>query len=110
MKNWQKMAIAGLLTGSLILGSLPVLAQTNSPWIDQRETYQQNRINQGYNSGQLTPGEYNRLENRENSIQTAENQMKADGRYTYAERLRTRRMLNRANRQIYWDKHNYRVN
>ncbi len=56
MKSWQKMAVAGLVTGSLILGSFPAMSQTNSPWIDQRETYQQNRINQGLNPGRLTPG------------------------------------------------------
>ncbi len=98
MKMWQRMAAAGLVAGSLVLGNFPALAQTNSPWINQREAYQQSRTNQGVNSGQLTPGEYNRLENRENRITTAENQMKADGHYTYAERLRTQRMLNRASR------------
>jgi hypothetical protein len=109
MKVWQRMAVAGLVAGSLALGSLPVLAQAGSPRIDQREANQQNRINQGVNSGQLTPREYNHLENRQNRINTAENQMKADGHYTYAERLRTQRMLRRSNRMVYRDKHNYRV-
>lgn len=109
MKMWQRMAVAGIVAGSLALGSLPVLAQTNSPWIDQREANQRNRINQGVNSGRLTPAEYNHLENRENRINTAENQMKADGRYTPAERARTRRLLKRSNRMVYRDKHNYRV-
>ncbi len=109
MNMWQRMAVAGLVAGSLALGSLPALAQAGSPWIDQREANQQNRINQGVNSGQLTPREYNHLENRENRITNTENQMKADGHYTYAERLRTRRLQNRASRQIYRDKHNYRV-
>jgi hypothetical protein len=103
------MAVAGIVAGNLALGSLPVLAQTNSPWIDQREANQQNRINQGVNSGKITPQEYNHLENRQNRIITAENQMKADGHYTPAERARTWRMLNRSSRQIYRDKHNNRV-
>jgi hypothetical protein len=90
-------------------GVFLALAQAGSPWIDQREAHQQNRINQGVNSGQVTQREYNHLENRQNRINAAENQMKADGRYTYAERARTRRMLMRSNRQIYRDKHNYRV-
>jgi hypothetical protein len=109
MKMWQRLAVAGLVAGSLALGSLPALAQAGSPWIDQRGANQQNRINQGVNSGQLTPAEYNHVENRENRINTAENQMKADGHYTHAERLRTRRMLRRSNRMVYRDKHNNRV-
>jgi hypothetical protein len=110
MKNWQKMAVAGLVAGSLILGTLPALAQSNSPWIDQREAYQQRRIDQGVNSGRVTPQEYNRLENRQARIQNAEARMKSDGRYTCAERARTRHLLDRGSRQIYRDKHNYRVN
>jgi hypothetical protein len=109
MNMWQKMAVAGLVAGTLAQGSLPALAQSGSPWIDQREANQQNRINQGVNSGQLTTQEYNHLENRQNRINTAEAQMESDGHYTPAERARTRRLLKRSNRMVYRDKHNYRV-
>jgi hypothetical protein len=109
MKMWQRMAVAGIVAGSLALGSLPALAQAGTPWIDQREANQQNRINQGVNSGQLNQTEYNHLGNRENRINAAEAQMKSDGHYTPAERARTRRMLKRSNRMVYRDKHNYRV-
>jgi chorismate mutase len=110
MKMWQKMAVAGIVASSLALWTLPALAQTNSPWIDQREANQQNRINQGANSGQINPQEYKRLENRQNRINAAEARMKSDGHYTCQERARTRTMLNRSSRQVYRAKHNNRVN
>ena len=109
MRMWQKMAVAGLVAGSLALGSLPALAQANSPWIDQREAHQQGRINQGVNSGQITPKESSLLVHRQNRINAAEARMKADGNYTYAERVRTRHMLNRSSRQVYRAKHNNRA-
>jgi hypothetical protein len=107
---WQRMAVAGIFAGRLALGSLPALAQINSPWIEQREANQQNRINQGVNSGQITPQEYSRLENRQNRINAAKARMKSDGHYTCQERTRTRNMLNRSSRQVYRAKHNNRVN
>lgn len=106
MKNWRLMAVAGLVSGGLLLASLPALAETGSPRIDQREAYQQGRIYRGVDSGSITPREFNRLENQQSRIQAAEARMKADGRYTRRERLRTRHMLNHSNRSIYRATHN----
>lgn len=109
MKSWQKMAIAGLVAGSMTLGSFAALAETNSPRIDKREAYQQGRIYQGVDSGQITPREFNRLEREQARIRAVEARMKADGVYTRRERFRTHKMLNRSNRHVYWAKHNRRV-
>ncbi len=109
MKKWQKMAIAGLVAGSVALGSFPALAETTSPRVDKREAYQQGRIYRGVDSGKITPREFNRLEREQARIRGAEARMKADGVYTRRERLRTNKMLNRSNRHVYRAKHNRRV-
>jgi hypothetical protein len=103
------MAVTGLVAGSLIMGSLPVLAGTTSPRIDKREGYQQGWIYQGVDSGQLTRRELNRLENRQTRIKAAEARMKADGRYTRRERARTHKILNQSSRNVYRAQHNNRV-
>ena len=109
MQRWQKMAIAGLVAASMAIGSFPALADTYSPRIDQREAYQQGRIYQVVDSGQITPKEFNRLENGQARIRAAEARMKADGVYTRRERFRTNQMLDRSSRHIYRAKHNQRV-
>lgn len=106
MNCWRKMAVAGLVAGTLTLTGLPVTADTQSPAIDWREARQQNRIYQGVISGQITPKEFRRLENEQARIRAAETRMKADGRYTRRERYRTHQMLDRSSRHIYWAKHN----
>jgi hypothetical protein len=106
MKSWRTMAIAGLVGGGLILASLPALAGPGSPRIDHRESYQQGRIYRGVDSGSITPRAFHRLEMQQNRIRAAEARMKADGRYTRRERLRTHQMLNHSNRSIYRATHN----
>jgi hypothetical protein len=102
--------MAGVIAGSLLLGSLPALAQsTYDPRIDAREQNQQQRIRQGVQSGQLTPREANRLEAQQGRIQAREDRMKADGNLTRAERAKLTRMENRASNNIYRKKHNDRT-
>jgi hypothetical protein len=110
MQKWSKTMLAGVVAGSLLLGSLPVLAQsTYDPGIQAREQRQQQRIQQGIQSGQLTPGEANRLERQQAHIQATENRMKADGHLTTAERQKLARMQNRASQNIARKKHNART-
>jgi hypothetical protein len=82
-----------------------VLAQTATPRIDQREANQEQRIQQGVNSGQLTPRETARLQNEQGRIQNAEAKAKADGTVTPKERERLTRMQNKASRDIAREKH-----
>ena len=78
--------------------------------VDRREDRQQDRIGQGVESGQLTPGETARLEHQEQRI---DNQVKAEraangGHLTAAERAQVNREQNRESRRIYAAKHNAR--
>lgn len=110
MQKWSKTVMAGVLAGSLLLGNLPALAQsTNDPGIQAREQKQQQRIQQGVQSGQLTSKEANKLEAQQNRIKATEDRMKADGNLTRAERAKLTRMQNRASRNIYRKKHNART-
>lgn len=106
MKTWRKSVLTGLLTGLVILGSLPALAGPFDSNIDRRELDQERRIHQGVRSGQLTPGEFRRLKNEQARLRAAEARMRADGRLDRGERARLNRMLNRSSRDIYAFKHN----
>jgi len=91
---------------------LPAYAQssgsTTGAGIDQRESNQQARIQQGINSGALTPGEAGRLEHREQSIANQEQRMRArdGGELTAKDRAVLNNRLNRTSNAIYRDKHN----
>ena len=87
------------------LSSLAMAAE-----VDRRENRQQQRIAEGVESGQLTPGETARLERQEQRI---DNEVKAEraangGHLTAAERRQVNRQENRESRRIYAAKHNAR--
>ena len=82
---------------------------TDDPGIQQREQNQQERIQQGINSGALTPKEAGRLEAQQARIVQREERMKADGTLTGAERRKLTREQNRASKSIYRKKHNERA-
>jgi hypothetical protein len=83
-------------------------AGTSDPVIDQRQINQERRIDQGVNSGQLTPAEAGRLEAQQARIEQREERMKNDGNLTERERRALTRQQNRAGRNIYRKKHNLR--
>ena len=110
MRMWNKGMVAAVIMGSLLYGGIPALAQsTNDPRIQAREQRQQQRIQQGVRSGQLTPGEANHLEGQQARIHATEDRMKAKGNLTGKERAKLTRMQNRASRNIYRKKHNNRT-
>ena len=76
--------------------------------IDARQAWQQHRINRGLRSGQLTWGEYARLEREQARIAAHERIARADGHVSAAERYRLNRELNHASDDIYSLKHNGR--
>jgi isocitrate dehydrogenase kinase/phosphatase len=106
MKTWTKGIVAGLLAGVVILGSLPAVAGPYVSYLDQRQMNQERRIYQGVRSGQVTPGEFRRMENQQGRIRAAEGRMRADGHLNRYERARLNRMENRASHDIYRYKHN----
>ncbi|HEY1907279.1 MAG TPA: hypothetical protein VGG91_14630 [Myxococcaceae bacterium] len=92
----------------LVVSALSSLAMAAE--VDRRENRQQDRIGQGVESGQLTPGETAHLERQEQRI---DNQVKAEraangGHLTPAERAQVNREQNRESRRIYAAKHNAR--
>src|SRR4029079_15687454 len=73
--------------------------------INQRQDYQQNRVEQGIRSGQITRSEAYRLEQGERAIDQAQRRAMADGHVTAQERAPLARMVDRQGREIYQQSH-----
>ena len=91
----------------LALVALPVVAVAGNrdPGVNQLQHNQQQRIQQGVQSGELTRGETRRLQAEQRGIRQEERAYKADGQLTRAERADLRQDLNVASRTIYSEKH-----
>ena len=111
------LALGGLLVGSAVAqtsnttGAGPGKFDKNHPRVNQvnrRGQRQQNRIANGVKSGQLTPKETARLENRENKLVKNEKRdmAKDNGHLTKKDQRQLNRQANRDSRAIYRDKHN----
>jgi hypothetical protein len=76
--------------------------------IQRRKDNQQDRIAQGVQSGQLTPGETKNLETKEAGLNKEEQGMREadNGHLTAADRRTLNRQQNHLSNQIYNDKHN----
>jgi len=101
------MKLIKFLVGATIAAStLPALAQTQStPRIDQRQANQQQRIEQGKKSGQLTKKEAARLEKGQARVQKMEDKAVADGKVTKKERRKIEHAQDVQSRRIYKQKH-----
>jgi len=77
----------------------------NDPNIQQRMQNQERRIQQGVNSGALTPKEAGKLEAREAKIKQDEARMKSDGQLTAKERKKLNKELDNTSDRIYKQKH-----
>lgn len=78
---------------------------TNTPRIDQRQANQDQRIDQGVASGELTKREARRMNRQQGAIDKAEDKAKADGSVTAKERRRLTRAQNQTSRNIFHQKH-----
>ena len=76
-----------------------------TPRIDQRQSKQEKRIDQGTTSGALTTKEATRLDKREAKIESHKVAAKADGKATVAERRKLKLEENHASRAIHRQKH-----
>ena len=110
--NFTKLA---LIATTLTLAPAAILAQTPTPGqndynVNQRKGDQQQRIGQGVQSGQLTPGETSHLEHQEAGINKEERGMRAqdNGHLTKTDRKTLHQQQNQESRRIYRDKHNGR--
>ncbi|MEO5864616.1 MAG: hypothetical protein ABIQ79_06240 [Nitrospiraceae bacterium] len=80
-------------------------AQAETPVIDQRQTNQEQRIDQGIASGQLNEREANRLNKQQEHVNKMEDRAKSDGVMTKRERARIGAAQDRASRHIAREKH-----
>lgn len=111
MKRMRTLMVTTALAG--ILSIAPVGAalagNVSDPVIQQKERDQQQRIDAGIRSGQLTPAEAARLQKKEDKIKQKEAKMKADGNLTLKERKKLNRQLDRTNKKITQKKNNPKV-
>ena len=74
--------------------------------IDKRQNNQVNRIVDGINSGQLSPGETNRLVKGQLRVQNLKTQAQANGVVTVRERARIHAAQTVQGARIFWKRHN----
>ena len=94
---------------ALTLGIASIAQAQESPAAHdaQRDANQQQRIEQGLQSGQLNTREAGRLEREEQHVDRAEAQaLKSGGTLTPHEQARIQREQNQVSRDLYRDKHN----
>jgi hypothetical protein len=100
------MAASLLLNGTLLAGMGIAQAQQAGENA-QRDANQQERIEQGLQSGQLNTKETGNLERQEQAIDRQESRdLKSGGTLTPQEQARINRKQNQVSRDIYSDKHN----
>ena len=121
-KSLAVLAVGGLMfVGSAIAqqdntsGAGPGVVDPGHPRvneINQREQNQQDRIANGVKSGQLTPGETQRLERGEQRLENNEKKdmAKDNGHLTKQDQRQLNREANRMSKRIYKDKHNSKTN
>jgi hypothetical protein len=95
------MLIAGIAT-------LPALAQTTSSEV-QRNTNQQQRIEQGLQSGALTTHEAGQLERQQTQVDRMEKNALKDGSLSPADKARIQAAQNKTSANINADKHNAKL-
>jgi len=98
-------AIAIAFAMIVATGGLAYAEGTETPRVDQRQVEQQQRIDQGVASGQLTEREANRLNKEQEHINTMETKAKSDGVVTKKERAKIEHAQDRASRHINRQKH-----
>ena len=102
--------ILSAVTVMTILMSGIAYAQTNTPVINERQANQEQRIDQGIESGQLNEQEANRLNRQQERINKMEGRAKSDGVMTKRERARISAAQHRASRHIAREKHDRQGN
>lgn len=88
------------LVGLFILKFLVSQAHAQTKHERHRNKRQQHRIEQGIESGQLTPGEAKKLRREEREIRKAERAASADGTMTKDEKQKIQLMQNNASQDI----------
>ena len=94
-----------IILAILAAAALPVAAQTSTPRVDQRQANQEARIQQGVQSGQLTPKEDAKLEKAQGKIEADKEKAQADGKVTSKERKKLAKEQNKQSKKISKQKH-----
>ena len=94
-----------VVIGGVLLAAGMAYGQAETTGIDQRQANQEQRIDQGIASGQLTQREAGRLEQQQQHINTIEDKSKSDGVVTKKERARLHAAQDKASKKIYRQKH-----
>lgn len=103
------LALSGMATGAWAQGVWVQGAwSAATPRVDQRQAQQQQRIQKGIASGQITPREAAWLQAQQNHIAALEAAAKADGVVTPIERHRLERAQDQASHAIAQASHNPR--
>ena len=100
----MKIARTAITTAIVTLFASAALAQTTGS-IVQRDVNQQQRIENGLQSGALNTREAARLEREESQVNRMESRALKDGKLTDAEKDRINRAQNRVSKDIYREKH-----
>jgi len=98
----KRLALSMLTVAGMTAG----YAAAAEPAAFSRTDHQQQRIQQGWRSGDLNRNEVRRLEAEQRQIRQERRQYAADGHVDRFERADLRRDLNRADRHIYNERHN----
>jgi len=98
--------LIALAIGALVSGA--ALAQGTATTV-QRDVNQQQRIEQGLQSGQLTTGEAAKLEKQETKVETMQKNALKDGTLTPAEKARLTKAQNATSASIAAQKHDAQV-
>ena len=98
--------LIALAIGALVSGA--ALAQGTAATV-QRDVNQQQRIEQGLQSGQLTTGEAAKLEKQETKVETMQKNALKDGTLTPAEKARLAKAQNATSASIAAQKHDAQV-
>jgi hypothetical protein len=94
-----------LLVAAVFVVGASAVSMAGSRGIDRRQYREQQRINQGIRSGELTRREARRLEAGLARIRIDERFARSDGNLSPRERARLNRELNHESRNIYRQKH-----
>lgn len=94
-----------LLAAAGLAVAFSASAQTATPNIDQRQTNQQARIEQGKATGTLSKREAARMEAGQAKVEGMKEVAKADGKVTRAERKAIQKEQNKQSRRIHRQKH-----
>ena len=97
----QRLAVTFVVSLAVAAPALGAGAAT----VNQRQERQQDRIEQGIKSGELTVREAARLEREQGRTKAEEKAFRSDGKLSQRERAKLQRDLNKSSRRIHREKH-----